>query len=98
MCVRISFLSISFFIISFHASAQQVIAKPAVDLKGWHLKDKETTGFWGISIDKAYDLLKGRKTETVVVAVIDSGIDTLQEDLKQVLWINPGEKQGNGID
>jgi cell wall-associated protease len=96
--MRILFLGILFLIISFYGSAQQGTVKVAADSRGWHLKDKETSGFWGISIDKAYDLLKGRKTETVIVAVIDSGIDTLQEDLKPVLWINPKEKQGNGID
>ena len=52
----------------------------------------------GISLQKAYDLLKGRKSQTVIVAVIDSGIDTAQEDLKAVLWRNPGEINGNGVD
>jgi subtilisin family serine protease len=52
----------------------------------------------GISLEKAYDLLKGRKSQTVIVAVIDSGIDTAQEDLKAVLWRNPGEINGNGVD
>ncbi len=33
-----------------------------------------------------------------MVAVVDSGIDTTQEDLKPVLWHNPGEISGNGID
>ena len=33
-----------------------------------------------------------------MVAVIDSGVDTTQEDLKPVLWHNPGEIPGNGID
>lgn len=96
--MRISFLSILFLIIFFHVSAQQGTAKVPADSRGWHLKDKEISGFWGISIDKAYELLKGRKSETVIVAVIDSGIDTLQEDIKAVLWTNPREKQGNGID
>lgn len=34
----------------------------------------------------------------VVVAIIDSGIDTLHPDLIQSLWTNPGEIPGNGID
>src|SRR5690606_12087972 len=38
------------------------------------------------------------KSNRVVVAVIDSGIDTLHEDLKPVLWVNEGEIPGNGID
>ena len=52
----------------------------------------------GISLDQAYELLKGRKSTTVIVAVIDSGIDTTQEDLKPVLWTNSKEISGNGKD
>lgn len=68
--------------------------------KGWHLLDKETSGYFGVSADKAYDFIKSKnlKSNTVIVAVIDSGIDTLHEDLKPVLWTNPGEIPGNGID
>ena len=35
---------------------------------------------------------------TVIVALIDSGIDTLHEDLAANLWVNPGEIADNGID
>ena len=68
--------------------------------KGWHLMDKETDGFYGVSAAKAYDFIKSKnlKSKTVLVAVIDSGIDTLQEDLKPILWNNPKEIPGNGID
>ena len=64
----------------------------------WHELDRASTGYYGISLNKAYDFLQGRKSKTVVVAVIDSGVDTLQEDLKPILWHNPGEIPGNGID
>lgn len=64
----------------------------------WYQLDRATTGYYGISLDKAYDFLKGKKSKTVVVAVIDSGIDTLQEDLKPILWVNKGEIPNNGID
>src|SRR5690606_10018370 len=68
--------------------------------KGWHLMDQATSGYYGISMDKAYEFVKSkkRKSNTVVVAVIDSGIDTLHEDLKPVLWVNTKEIPGNGID
>ena len=67
---------------------------------GWHMLDKETDGYYGVSAAKAYDLIKTKKlkSKTVIVAVIDSGIDTLHEDLKPILWTNPKEIPGNGID
>jgi cell wall-associated protease len=67
-------------------------------LKGWHLKDKSTDGFYGISMEQALAFVKNRKSTTVIVAVIDSGIDTLHEDLKPILWRNPNEIPNNGID
>lgn len=68
--------------------------------KNWHQLDQKEKGYYGISLDKAYAFLKSKnlKSKTVVVAVIDSGIDTLHEDLKPVMWTNPGEIPYNGID
>lgn len=34
----------------------------------------------------------------VVIAVMDTGVDYLHEDLRENMWINPGEIPGNGID
>src|SRR5579864_2471322 len=67
---------------------------------GWHLMDKQQDGYYGISLVKAYEFLKAKnlKSKTIVVAVIDSGVDTLHEDLKDILWTNPKEIPGNGID
>lgn len=65
---------------------------------GWHLLDKQTDGFHGISLQKAYNLVKDKKAQTVVVAVIDGGTDTTHEDLKDVLWINKNEIAGNDKD
>lgn len=64
----------------------------------WYQLDRQATGYYGISLDKAYDFLKGKPSKTVLVAVIDSGVDTLQNDLKPILWHNPDEIPGNGID
>ncbi|HRO45514.1 S8 family peptidase [Agriterribacter sp.] len=67
--------------------------------RGWHMLDPQKDGYYGIDVEKAYnELLKGKKSVPVIVAVIDSGIDTTHEDLKPVLWHNPGEIPGNGID
>lgn len=35
---------------------------------------------------------------SVRVGVVDSGVDYLHEDLRENLWINPGEIAGNGLD
>jgi subtilisin family serine protease len=75
----------------------QTSAKEEVP-KGWHLLNKQTSGYYGINLDKAYDFLKGKKSTPTIVAVIDSGVDTTHEDLKPILWRNPGEIPGNGID
>ncbi|MDD3723076.1 MAG: S8 family peptidase [Lutibacter sp.] len=52
----------------------------------------------GMSLDKAYKFLEGKQSVTVIVGVIDSGIDIEHEDLKDVLWTNTKEIPGNGID
>ena len=82
-----------FFAVAF---AQQMPEKPK--LKGWHLLNYQMDGYFGTGVKEAYELLAGRKTTTVVIAVIDSGIDTLHEDLKANLWTNPNEIPGNGKD
>jgi len=53
----------------------------------------------GMSVDKAYaEIIKGKKGKTVIVAVIDSGIDIDHEDLNNVVWTNADEIPNNGKD
>ncbi|PRY14976.1 subtilase family protein [Pontibacter ummariensis] len=67
--------------------------------QNWHLLDQQTDGVYGISIEKAYqELLQNKQPDTVLVAVIDSGIDTLHEDLTPVLWRNRLEAAGGSLD
>ena len=67
--------------------------------RNWHHKDPKKDKFMGISTDRTYEeLLKGRTSKTVIVAIIDSGVDTAHEDLKGKLWVNEDEIPGNGID
>ncbi len=90
---------ISLSLTSQYSSAQGTSAKTDLP-KGWHLMDKQQDGFQGISLNKAYEFIRENKLKSkqVIVGVIDSGIDTLHEDLKGILWTNPKEIPGNGID
>ena len=64
----------------------------------WFNLDPQESKIHGISTEKAYEFLRNRPSQTVVVAVIDSGIDIDHEDLKDNIWINEDEIAGNGVD
>jgi subtilisin family serine protease len=99
--VKVTGLAAALLLSGLLSQAQQDKHNPPDELpKGWHLLDKAKDGYYGISADKAYEFIKTKnlKGKTVVVAVIDSGVDTLHEDLKDILWKNPKEIPGNGID
>ncbi|WP_020569878.1 S8 family peptidase [Neolewinella persica] len=66
--------------------------------QNWWDLDRTDDTFPGVSAQKAHNYLKGKKAQDVVVAVIDSGVDIEHEDLKDIIWNNPGEIAGNGID
>jgi len=68
------------------------------ELNSWSHLDLVKDTIPGMSVDKAYEFLKGKKGKTVVVGVIDSGIDIEHEDLKNVLWTNKKEVANNGKD
>lgn len=68
------------------------------ELKSWPHADVNTTLLPGMNLDAAYQLLQGHPSTTVTVGVIDSGVDINHEDLKDVIWTNPKEIAGNGID
>lgn len=66
----------------------------------WSHSDIDEDGLVGISLGKALQFAREhhRTPKTIVVAIIDSGVDTTQKDLVNKLWVNPGEIPGNGID
>ena len=82
-------------------TAPAPVAAPTGDQSAaqWYLKDPQLDNVPGVGATRAYnELLKNLVPTPVIVAVIDSGIDTAHVDLKPVLWVNRGEIPGNGID
>jgi len=70
-----------------------------VEKKNWGHLDLASDTIPGMSVDKAYRTLIGnKKGKQVIVAVLDSGMDLKHEDLDDVLWINKGERVGDGKD
>ena len=74
-------------------------AEEALKQRWMHVQG-EMGAYNGVDTDRAYaEQLEGMQPKrTVVVAVIDSGIDIEHEDLKDVLWTNTDEVAGNGVD
>ena len=72
--------------------------KDTLNTKDWIHLDPIDDGVAGVGLNKAYQLLEGRPSKTVLVAVIDSGFDLDHEDLKGNYWVNEGEIPDNGID
>ena len=70
------------------------------DLETWYHKDFSTTKIYGVNTQKAYEYFqsKGLKPTTIVVGVLDSGVEVDHPGLEKNIWINPKEIAGNGID
>lgn len=90
------------FVVSFSSLLAQTPELPADSAitapVNWFNLDAEQYFVQGVSTEKAYEFLKGKKSEKVVVAVIDSGVDIEHEDLQGKIWVNEDEIPGNGID
>ncbi len=66
----------------------------------WHHFTADSAYTKGISSDKAYKKILSDKSpkKTVVVAIIDSGVDIEHEDLSANIWVNEDEVAGDRID
>jgi cell wall-associated protease len=75
------------------------VALSETQLKEWNSLDLLSDTIPGMSVNKAYsEIIRKRKGQTVIVGVIDSGVDIEHEDLKNIIWVNKNETPGNGID
>ncbi len=94
MRIKICFVALGLLIFSALANGQT----KAPD--NWFNKDLTKDGVLGMSTEEAYAQLraKGKKGKTIIVAVLDSGVDWKHEDLKDVMWTNPGEIPNDGKD
>ncbi|MFC6269554.1 S8 family serine peptidase [Frigoriflavimonas asaccharolytica] len=88
--------------LAFGFSFAQESAEPAMDkdMMTWYHKDFKTTGIYGVNTENAYKFLesKGLKPKTVVVGVLDSGVEVDHPGLIGNMWKNPNEIPNNGID
>lgn len=88
--------------IGLHMSFGQVkpVTKLDTTFLNWYNKDYTTSAILGTSVDKAYEFIHSRskKGKTVIVAVIDSGVDIYHEDLEGQIWVNEDEIPNNNID
>ena len=75
------------------------VNKTTSKFENWYNQDLSKDRKFGMRVDRAYgELLKGKKSKTVIVAIIDSGVDIFHEDLQGKVWTNEVEIPGNGID
>lgn len=97
--IAVSFLAFGF---SFAQETKAKMEDPMMDkdLMTWYHKDFKTTGIYGINTQNAYKYLesKGLKPKTVVVGVLDSGVEVDHPGLIGNIWKNPNEIPNNGID
>ncbi|ASW74403.1 peptidase S8 [Chryseobacterium piperi] len=82
------------------AQGKSVDPKENKDLMTWYHKDFGTTKVYGINTENAYKYLesKGLKPKTVVVGVLDSGVQVDHPGLIKNIWTNPNEVPNNGKD
>lgn len=66
--------------------------------RSWNHADLVQDSIPGMSLELAYDFLKGKESKLITVAILDAAIDIDHEDLKDNIWINEDEIPNNGKD
>lgn len=82
------------------SQATQNISELNQERLNWYNLDLDADKTLGISVEKAYTELIPSLTvkQTVVVAVIDGGVDIEHPEFEGKVWVNGGEIPNNGID
>lgn len=93
-------LFISLWITGFIAGQEKDVKSFDPKNLNWYNKDLNIDKIIGTSVDKAYNSILQNRTpkKTVIVAVIDGGVDIYHEDLAGVIWVNQDEIPANNID
>ena len=93
---------ILFVLFSFHGFAQNedtTEVKPVNKFLNWYNKSPQFDTIYGAEVERAYtDFLVNKTSKTVIVAVIDDGVDINHEELKDNIWVNENEIPDNNID
>ena len=68
------------------------------ELQKWEFFDIENDSIPGISLLRTNTIIKNKKEKEVIIAILDTEIDTNHEAIKPFLWINKNEIPDNGKD
>lgn len=76
------------------------ITDKKIDYGNWYIKDPVNDKLEGVSSERAISEFSLKNEREIIVAVIDSGVDTNHVDLQGKIWVNPKESgtDANGAD
>ena len=79
-----------------YCSPNFIVTTKALPDDNEYLKQWALNGAFGIDAEAAWDINQGN--DSVVIAVVDTGVDYHHPELSRNIWTNPFEVPGNGID
>nr|WP_294898937.1 S8 family peptidase [uncultured Pedobacter sp.] len=77
----------------FFTASNIILAQETSIRRNWQNLDYARDSVMGISVDKAYaEILKGKKSTPIIIAVLDGGVDINHEDLKRIIYKDKKER------